>query len=255
MITYKQIIEFGLDEKEAKVFLAALELGGESVLAIAKKAGINRVATYEALESLIKRGLVSTFIKGKRVYYSATEPDRLGHLLEQEKQEIDNKESVLNRLMPELMSLYNFSSKKPKVTYYEGKAGIKTIQNSFLKTPDKNLRIIYYYDVLNSAFTKKEMDEYGAKRSRLNIKIKAIAVIKDRNLQIHKLNDPNVERAYVSYSDFPMESDITVYGNKISFVSLKQLFGVIIENEELAKTMKSFFDLAWTISKKNPSSI
>lgn len=255
MITYKQIIEFGLDEKEARVFLAALELGGESVLAIAKKAGINRVATYDALENLIKRGLISTFVKGKRTHYSATEPDRLEHLLELEKQEITNKENVLGRLMPELKSLYNFSTKKPKVMYYEGKAGVKTIQNSFLKVPDKMLRLIYYYDVLNTAFSKKEMEEYGERRSRLNIKIKAIAVIKDKNLNIHKIGDPNVERAYVSYDDFPMESDITIYGNNIAFVSLKQLFGVVIENEELAKTMKSFFDLAWNISKKNPSSI
>ncbi len=254
MISYKQIIEFGLDEKEARVFLAALELGGESVLAIAKKAGINRVATYDALESLIKRGLISTFVKGKRTYYSATEPDRLEHLLELEKQEITNKENVLGRLMPELKSLYNFSSKKPKVMYYEGKAGVKTIQNSFLKTPDKLLRLIYYYDALNTSFTKKEMEEYGQRRAKADIGIKAIAVIKDKKLQVDQTNK-NVERVYISYDDFPMESDITIYGNKIAFVSLPQLFGVVIESEELANTMKSFFELAWTISKKNPSSI
>ncbi len=94
MITYKQITEFGLDEKEARVFLASLELGGENVLTIAKKAGINRVATYEALESLIKKGLVSTFHKGKRVNYTATDPERLLHLLEQEKNRLAQKETI-----------------------------------------------------------------------------------------------------------------------------------------------------------------
>jgi sugar-specific transcriptional regulator TrmB len=249
MITYKQIIEFGLDEKEARVFLAALEMGGESVLAIAKKAGINRVATYEALETLIKRGLVSTFVKGKRVYYSATEPDRLEHLLEQEKQEIDNKENVLNRLMPELMSLYNSSNKKPKVMYYEGKAGLRTIQSSFLKTPDKTLRLIFFYDVLQKVFSKQEMEDYRAKRNATGIKVKSIAVVKDKDIIINEAHR-SVDRVYIKYEDFPMKSDITIYGDKIAFVSLNELFGIVIENEELANTMKSFFDLALNIAKK-----
>ncbi len=249
MISYKQIIEFGLDEKEARVFLAALELGGESVLAIAKKAGINRVATYDALESLIKRGLISTFVKGKRTHYSATEPDRLEHLLELEKQEIVNKENVLGRLMPELKSLYNFSTKKPKVMYYEGKAGLKTIQNSFLKSPDKMLRLIFFYDILQNTFTKQEMEAYRDKRNAAGIKVKSIAVVKDKDIIINEAHR-STDRVYINYDDFPMKSDITIYGDKIAFVSLNELFGIVIENEEIANTMKSFFDLALTIAKK-----
>ncbi len=252
MITYKQIIEFGLDDKESKVFLAAMELGGENVFAIAKKANINRVATYEALESLIKKGLVSTFIKGKRTYYSATEPDRLKHLLQLEKQELTNRENVLSRLMPELKSLYNVSSSaKPKVMYYEGKAGIETIHDDILKSTDKTIRLIFLYDSAQKVFTKKEMEEYGEARIKKGLKVKSLAVIKDKNIDIHT-SYKNVERGYIKYNDFPMDSDITVYGNRLAFISLNELFGVIIENKEFAKTMRSFFDLAWTISKKTP---
>lgn len=249
MITYKQIIEFGLDEKEAKIFLAALELGGESVLAIAKKAGINRVATYEALKTLITRGLVSTFIKGKRTYYTAVEPEQISHIIEKEKMTIDEKQERLKKLLPELNSIYNFSNKKPKVTYYEGKAGVTMIQNSFLKTPDKMLRLIFFYDILPTIFSKKEMDAYGERRVAAGIKVKSIAVVKDENIFIDKAKE-SVDRVFIRYKDFPMKSDITIYGNKIAFVSLTELFGVVIENEELANTMKSFFDLALTIAQK-----
>lgn len=81
MLNYKQLMEFGLDDKEAKIYLAILELGGESVLQIAKKAKLNRVSTYEALKSLSKMGLISSFTKGKRVHYGAADPDRLSYLL------------------------------------------------------------------------------------------------------------------------------------------------------------------------------
>lgn len=254
MIKYQDIIQFGLDEKEARVFLASLELGGENVLSIAKKAGINRVATYEAIESLVKKGLLSSLIKGKRTYYTATDPERLSYLFEQEKNAINNKEQIFEKLLPELKSIYNFTENKPKVTYYEGREGIKTIQYSFLKTKDKILRLIYFYDIIEKVFTKNEMDEYGKKRVAANIRVKCIAVVKDKK-QNFSTPTKNVDRVYLDYKDFPMESDITIFDNKIAMVSLGQMFGVVIENAELASTMKSFFDLTLSIAQKNPKNL
>ena len=49
--------QIGLTEKEAKVYLAALELGEKAVQVIAQKAGVNRATTYFILESLIEKGL------------------------------------------------------------------------------------------------------------------------------------------------------------------------------------------------------
>ena len=57
--------ELGLAEKEAKVFLASLELGSSAVQEIAKKAEINRATTYVIIEKLMKKGLMSS-VGGKR---------------------------------------------------------------------------------------------------------------------------------------------------------------------------------------------
>ncbi|MBU2235559.1 helix-turn-helix domain-containing protein, partial [Patescibacteria group bacterium] len=40
------LIQFGLNSKEASVYLAALELGGSPVLKIAKKAELKRPTVY-----------------------------------------------------------------------------------------------------------------------------------------------------------------------------------------------------------------
>ena len=42
----------GLTENEAKVYLAALELGETTVIRLAKKAGIKRPTTYLVVDSL-----------------------------------------------------------------------------------------------------------------------------------------------------------------------------------------------------------
>ncbi len=60
----KELQNLGLTEKEARTYLASLELGPETAQNIAKKTGINRATTYVQIESLKKRGLMSEFEKG-----------------------------------------------------------------------------------------------------------------------------------------------------------------------------------------------
>ena len=87
----RDLQEIGLNEKEAKVYLAALELGQSVVQDIAKKAGVNRATTYFVIEGLMKMGLMSSFHKGKKQYFVAADPDRLIRVVEQEKGSIERK--------------------------------------------------------------------------------------------------------------------------------------------------------------------
>lgn len=70
----KILQNIGLTEKEAKVYLACLELGPQPVSEIAKKARINRVTAYDILEKLLKKGLVNFVTKEKIKFFNATDP-------------------------------------------------------------------------------------------------------------------------------------------------------------------------------------
>ena len=59
MMFQKLFSNLGVDEKEAKVYLSALEIGSSPVSEIAVKAKMNRVTTYGFLEKLVKKGMVS----------------------------------------------------------------------------------------------------------------------------------------------------------------------------------------------------
>ncbi|MBU2442745.1 MAG: helix-turn-helix domain-containing protein, partial [Nanoarchaeota archaeon] len=59
--------DLGLSEAEAKVYLALLETGSTLAGPIIKKTGLHRGTTYQILQRLIEKGLVSYVIKaGKR---------------------------------------------------------------------------------------------------------------------------------------------------------------------------------------------
>ena len=61
--TLKQI---GLSEKQAGIYLAALELGETTVKEIAKKAEIKRTTIYDLLDEMIESGLIKQTIKESR---------------------------------------------------------------------------------------------------------------------------------------------------------------------------------------------
>ena len=100
----KEIIKLGLSDKEAKVYLAALELGSGTAQMIAGKAGVNRATTYVVIESLMKMGLMSTYDEGKKTFFTASPPEKLREFLENQESKVREKINILNGIIPELSS-------------------------------------------------------------------------------------------------------------------------------------------------------
>src|SRR3989338_1739790 len=132
----EQLKHLGLSENEARVYVAMLELGPSLVVEIARKSGINRPTTYVQIESLKKKGLISTQTKGKKQFFIAESPDKLELLIDNELKNIEEKKNELNNFLPELLNLFNTSGQRPHVKFYDGKEGVLALQKEFLKTDD-----------------------------------------------------------------------------------------------------------------------
>jgi hypothetical protein len=59
-----------------------------------------------------------------------------------------------------------------------------------------------------------------------------------------------VELALIPEEQFKFSSDMGIYGNRISFISPNDNFGIIIESKEIADTLRNSFDLAWEEAKR-----
>src|SRR5665647_1028350 len=104
---------FGLSEKEAKVYLALLELGTCTAPAIAKKAEVKHPTTYVILDELRKKGLLTEMPKKSKSLYTAKSPEVLLAARREANQEIRDR-------MPEIMALDNAKAEKPKIRFYSG---------------------------------------------------------------------------------------------------------------------------------------
>ena len=113
---------YGLNEKQAKIYLTCLELGSSSVQKISKKAELARSSCYEILESLKKQGLISEFKKKTIRYFSAEDPKKIIT-------QAQEKVILLEKALPQFNAIYKKTGDQPTVRFYKGKEGMKLILN------------------------------------------------------------------------------------------------------------------------------
>src|SRR5437868_13388020 len=117
----KELQDMGLSEKEAKVYLAALELGPTTAEKLAIQAKVNRSTTYVQLESLMEKGLMSTYEEGKKTFFAPESPELLRRLLTLKKDEVVARERDLTRFLPDLLRQFEGAGEKPVVRLFPGK--------------------------------------------------------------------------------------------------------------------------------------
>ena len=247
MALINELQKTGLSDKEAKVYLAALELGQSSVQDIAKKASVNRATTYVILDSLIKRGLCSTYQKEKKIYYIAESPENIFSVLELQKKAIEEKQKQIDELMPQLRAIYNKQENKPVVRFFEGKEGLRAMVNEQMTSDAKLIRMMFSVDDLKKVFSQAELDQSYRDRIDKKVKVKVLYTLREGEM---RNPSPYDERYKINATEFPVNCDVALFDNKVRIASLgKKLNGVIIEDEDIYRTLASLFDLAWEAAK------
>jgi sugar-specific transcriptional regulator TrmB len=244
-----KLTELGMSDKESSVYLAMMELGPSSVQEIAKKAGVNRATTYVMLESLKRRGLMSSVERGKKMQYTPESPEHLLLSVSQELQVIEDKKTRFASMMPQFMSLFNSVENKPKVRFFEGEEGVRASREAQLQllTPSQTGRAFIHYDA-GAVEIGKVDEESRLEAVKITERMKILYSI-DPGIEV-PLFGKEVELRRVPDVIQPFTGEIDIADSYI----LLGVFGVrpmsvIIESEQLAKLFQSMFDLAWLASE------
>ncbi len=249
----RELIHLGLSEKEGQVYLSSLELGPAPVQDISHKAKVNRATTYVMIEALSARGLMSTFVRGKKRYYVAETPERLRSILRMQRREIEEKESELDDVMPMLMAMFNVEGAKPQIRYLEGPAGLNMVRELFLSEKGEFVQIVPLDDVLAMDDVLKTQAEHLAQFRSGEAKYRSLITMKDPDEKLIP-DVPNGEIRILPASKFPIHGEITIRGNIIHLFSYKSaVLAIVITSQEIADAMRALFDLAWEGASQYPS--
>ena len=236
----KELNKLGLNEKEAKVYLALLELGEGNIQEISKKSAIKRTTAYDIIQSLKDKGLISSVNKNKKNLFFAENPEKIEGILEE-------KKNTLKRIMPELLSITNLIDKKPKIKYYEGTEGIKDVYRDTLTYSGQEL-LAWVSEEAITAFDEDFLNDYYLP-TRINKKIwvRAIAPDKEYMQKFKGLDEKFLRKTkLIPENEYSLDVEINLYGkNKIGIMSFKEGFALIIESKKIYTTLKSVFEMNW----------
>lgn len=237
----------GLDERGAKVYLAALELGHSPVQKIAARAGIPRATVYLVLEDLQGKGLITTYDEGKKTFFVAESPNRLESLVEKREAEFRAQKDAIKNLVPELISRGQFEKgERPMVKYYEGNNAVKSWLKDNLSGQGGEVLGIVHYDRVHESLQTAGLSFDESQELRKKHKIKSRVIYTANKGPIKEYSTSDRQTKFVSSEKYPFESDIIMRGSRIFFAPYNvPLRGVAIEDKAIANSMRMVFEALW----------
>lgn len=241
---HSMLKNLGMNKTETQAYLKLLESEVIGANALSKKIGENRTTTYNILDRMIKKGLVSFYLRNNIKYYTAVSPKDLVDRYIKTGQ-------TLKAILPELLALDNKHGKKPKISFYEDVEGIIQICETLLVPNSTRESFMGIEEELIHPEIKKYFEDYFVNQ-RINIKQKYRGIVTGYIPmgRDHPQSESGQHRElkYVDPKKLPIKIHVDIYPpNKVAIYSYNkdEMMGVIIEHESFYITMKTIFKLAW----------
>lgn len=243
----EKLVDLGLTNNEARIYLFLLKHGSTTTGAIIKNTNIVNSRVYESLNSLISKGLVSYTVQKNGKLFSASSPEKFLELEEERKKKIET-------FIPELNKLHNQKEAIFHTSVYEGFEGFKT---AFKKIIDDchNGETIYILGFSEQQFAKESLRTF---LSNMNLKSEKkkhkLKIILDNSIKDTFGKDRSMEKfTEVRYmpSGYISPAAIDIFQDYVYiFLWEEKPFVFMIKNERIAESFKQYFEFLWKIAKK-----
>ncbi len=236
----RELHSLNFTDNEIKIYLTLFRIGRAKAGRIAKECALERTSTYNALKRLLEKGVISSIREGKIQYFSPGTPEKILEML-------DEKKEIAQTLIPQLKTLQKIEREKENILKFRGYNGVKTVIMDVLKTCETGEEYLI-------------MGTEGQLSERMNTFAKIFVAKKDKK-KLHArilMSDRysgNMQSKYTKARYVPQEvispANISIYDGKVSLVIWSEIpEAIIIDNSEVAKTFRSYFEFMWKHGKE-----
>ena len=239
--------DIGLTDKEAKTYLAILELGSSTIKPISLRAGIKRTSIYNFIDHLVTLGLISPSEIRGRTHYKAESPQKLVEIQRTRLSELESN-------IPYFMNLYSDKGSKVKISYFEGPEQIKNLANEGLNCQKEILYIWPGEEMTEKIGGSRFWNNFSKKRTEKGINVKLVRFQGKSNLweaSVSGLEYLRETRWAPKELEDTVDMGVAIYDNgKVGlFAPDQESYGILIESQSYEKTMRMLFNFLWTASK------
>lgn len=235
----KPLEKLGLQAAEIKIYLDLLKNGLSTATDISRRTSINRSHTYDKLDILLEKGLISAVIKNNVKYFKAADPKKLVDYIDEIKKNMED-------IVPDLDKLKISQKEKTTVELYQGKEGIKTVIKDAL-------RVKKDYCVFGEEGKFQELFPVFIKqllRDVVHYRMHERLLSKESKRKKILMTSKNSKIKYLPDKFFSPTMTV-VYGTKVAiFIWSEPLFAILIKDKDVARSFQNYFDILWEVAKK-----
>lgn len=243
--TIRRLEEFGLNEKEARVYLALLPYRDIGSSKLIRATGLHGQFVYNALERLEQLGLSKHVVQNGRKKFSANTPHRILSMMEEKKL---SAQSVVRQLQEKFIGAHEqdfeiFQGDDAFIAHYYDMIE-KTPPNSQLDViAGPSERFLQTYG--------PEAEEFERCRAEKKLHVRYLGAESQRKRLKERLGEqkfweyrvlPGHSFGLVNIEIFPDNLSINIWGNPIVIFSMT--------SKEVADGYREFFNALWNLSKK-----
>lgn len=235
------LASLGFSNTEAALYLAALELGPSPVQVLAKRANVSRATTYEVINALQERGLMSSIMRKKRRFYVAEPPERLLAHVESRVKDMHTTLTQARAAIEELSIAKQ--GEKPTIKIFEGREAMKALQDDILESSPDTFIEFGSIDSINAIFDRdKELNPFQQEIMRRKMLGRGIYQKTGKVLAIGAFN-----KVKQLSDDVPaFFGHLIVYNNKVALSTFRgRQILALIEAPDLADMMRIYFEQLW----------
>lgn len=242
----------GLTEGESKVYISLLELGQSSITNIITKSKVSTSKSYDILNRLEEKGLVSHIILKGIKYFKASSPERLKEILVEKNKEIEKNIDKITKILPDLLTKQKLKEKDEEAEIFIGLKGLISIFNEETEWMKKTRKFSYVIGATRGGMAGKNIEIFFEKlqiqRDKNKLKTKFIfnKKMKGKFTYLEKS-----KYCYIKYIEVGSEmTSINIFDNKtVITVYAKQPFIFVIKSSDVAKDFREYFEQIWKIAK------
>lgn len=237
----KTFQHIGFSEKEARVYIALLELGRGTATEIADRAEIKRAIVYHVIDHLKELGYAQDVHGGNVKRFSASEPSKV---LFNVRTAVDD----LRFMLPVLRAMQDKGRARPRIEFFEGKEAVVSVYRTYEQ--GKDVRFLTSMKRL-SHIMPEEIQAWVTRYQKKKMHVSAK----------HFITDTPVDRTWAKGAlkagqavrllprTTKIEMDFAIVDDQIGITSFDPLFIVVIHSEQIARSVAKLFDLAWMQGK------
>lgn len=244
------LMQIGLSEVQAKIYLYLIKNGQSTPTEIANGIKENRTTVYSAAEKLEALGVISQKDKGKVSAYVPNHPSVLESIAEKRLRSAARHAKNLEANLPSLINYYNEHQSQPGATTFYGQEGIQMIWDKVLAT-----KAPYYFvrSRFDEAADREALERFKEARVEAGIHAEDITPSEFTPYKNKEMSDKYLlTRTLLPPNEYDSPVEIDIFGDNVAFINYaKNGMSTLIESPEIADAMRQMFFFAKKYIRKS----